>query len=277
VRIAISHQSEYTYDRDGGTTVQALRLSPPRNAGQSIETWRISAPGIETAACYTDAFGNVVYLIASNGEAGPLVISAEGVVHTSDTAGIVGFTDEAASPAVYLRETRLTKPNAAIAAMAQSVLVHIDGVTDEMNTLHALMAAIHAQVAYEISTTHSATSAAEAFAGKRGVCQDHAHIFISAARLLGIPSRYVTGYLLTDGTDAEAAHHAWAEALVPLLGWVGFDPANKTCPTERYIRLAVGLDAAIAAPIRGVRRGPGAETLVVTVAVRQAIEQAPQQ
>ena len=257
--------------------MQALRLSPPRNAGQSIETWRISAPGIETAACYTDAFGNVVYLIASNGEAGPLVISAEGVVHTSDTAGIVGFTDEAASPAVYLRETRLTKPNAAIAAMAQSVLVHIDGVTDEMNTLHALMAAIHAQVAYEISTTHSATSAAEAFAGKRGVCQDHAHIFISAARLLGIPSRYVTGYLLTDGTDAEAAHHAWAEALVPLLGWVGFDPANKTCPTERYIRLAVGLDAAIAAPIRGVRRGPGAETLVVTVAVRQAIEQAPQQ
>jgi len=277
VRIAISHQSEYTYDREGGTTVQALRLSPPENPGQIIESWRITAPGIDTAATYTDAFGNVVHLIASHGAVEPLIIFAEGIVHTIDTAGIVGFTGEAASAAVYLRETRITAPSPAIIRMARAMHAQTNGVTDEMTTLHGLMAAIHAQVGYEISTTHSATSAAEAYAGKRGVCQDHAHIFISAARVLGIPSRYVTGYLLTDGADAEAAHHAWAEALVPHLGWIGFDPANNTCPTERYSRLAVGLDAAIAAPIRGVRRGPGAETLVVTVAVRQATENAPQQ
>ena len=277
MRIAISHKSEYTYDREGGTTVQALRLSPPGNPGQTIESWHIVAPGIDTAATYTDAFGNIVHLIASHGAVEPLIISAEGIVHTTDTAGIVGFTGEAASAAVYLRETRVTAPSPAITKLAHAVHAQTNGVTDEMTTLHGLMAAIHAQVAYEISTTHSATSAAEAYAGKRGVCQDHAHIFISAARLLGIPSRYVTGYLLTDGADAEAAHHAWAEALVPHLGWIGFDPANNTCPTERYIRLAVGLDAAIAAPIRGVRRGPGAETLVVTVAVRQATENAPQQ
>ena len=82
------------------------------------------------------------------------------------------------------------------------------------------------------------------------MCQDHAHIFISAARTLGVPARYVTGYLvLASRTPASEAHHAWAEAWVESLGWVGFDVANRICPTERYVRLACGLDAGYAAPI----------------------------
>jgi len=107
-----------------------------------------------------------------------------------------------------------------------------------------------------------------AFASRRGVCQDHAHVFIAAARSLAIPARYVTGYLLTDGGDA-VAHHAWAEALAPDIGWVGFDAANGQCPTERYVRLAIGLDAIEAAPIRGVRLGAARERLEVSVAVAE--------
>ena len=114
-----------------------------------------------------------------------------------------------------------------------------------------------------------ATSAAEAFEAGQGVCQDHAHIFIAATRKLDIPARYVTGYLHVEGESAAVANHAWAEACVASLGWVGFDPANHICPTERYVRLACGFDAASAAPITGTRRGGGAEELRVDVIVRQ--------
>jgi transglutaminase-like putative cysteine protease len=117
--------------------------------------------------------------------------------------------------------------------------------------------------------TDSHTGAAEALADGKGVCQDHAHIFIAAARTLGIPARYVTGYLVMADPGPAAAHHAWAEAYVEALGWVGFDVANRMCPTERYVRLAAGLDAGYTAPILGSRRGGAGETLDVSVAVQQ--------
>ena len=131
--------------------------------------------------------------------------------------------------------------------------------------LHGLMAATHGAVAYETGTTHAFTTAAEAFAQGRGVCQDHAHVFIGLARANNIPARYVTGYLMAD--DVSPAAHAWAEALVPDLGWVGFDAANAKCPTDHYVRVASGLDAAGTAPLRGCRRGGQAEQMTVEVRV----------
>jgi transglutaminase-like putative cysteine protease len=94
---------------------------------------------------------------------------------------------------------------------------------------------------------------------------------IALARSVGMPARYVSGYLQSDadGLPHEAAH-AWAEIWLDTLGWVGFDPANRVCPDERYIRLASGFDAQDAAPIRGVAQGRGAETLDVSVAIRAA-------
>ena len=138
---------------------------------------------------------------------------------------------------------------------------------DEIARLHDLMALVRDAVDYERGTTHGGTTAAEALALGRGVCQDHAHVFVSAARSLGIPARYVTGYMATGapGEAAEAAHHAWAEAHVPSLGWIGFDVANRICPDELYVRLACGLDAEQAAPVRGSRRGGGEESLDVSV------------
>jgi transglutaminase-like putative cysteine protease len=124
-------------------------------------------------------------------------------------------------------------------------------------------------VEYETGVTDSLTKAEEALGAGHGVCQDHAHIFISACRVGGVPARYVTGYLLTDGVSDEEAHHAWAEAWVEGLGWVGFDVANNVCPTDRYVRLAAALDASYAAPIRGSRRGGGEERLEVEVRVQE--------
>ena len=113
-------------------------------------------------------------------------------------------------------------------------------------------------------------SASEAFALKRGVCRDLCHIFIAAAHHLEIPARYVAGYLqMADGRIDQEAGHAWAEAFIPDIGWVGFDPANGVCPTEDYVRVAVGLDSLGAAPVRGVRFGLGNENLEVAIKVGQ--------
>ena len=125
------------------------------------------------------------------------------------------------------------------------------------------------RVEYVAGATDARTGAAEALAAGKGVCQDHAHIFIAAARKLSVPARYVTGYLHVAGEAASAANHAWAEAWLEGLGWVGFDPANHICPTERYVRLACGFDAASAAPVTGTHRGGGVESLTVDVVVRQ--------
>jgi transglutaminase-like putative cysteine protease len=105
--------------------------------------------------------------------------------------------------------------------------------------------------------------------GRRQGQNRHAHIFIAAARTIGVPARYITGYLVVGAEGSADAHHAWAEAWVEGLGWVGFDVANRICPTERYVRLAAGLDAGYAAPITGSRKGGAEEKLDVAVEVQQ--------
>ena len=135
--------------------------------------------------------------------------------------------------------------------------------------LHALSDAVLEAVAYETGRTDASTSAEAALAAGHGVCQDHAHIFIGAARLLGVPARYVSGYLLMDGVIDQQAGHAWAEAHVAGLGWVGFDVSNAICPDARYVRVAAGADYHDAAPITGVTLGSGAAEMTVEVSVAQ--------
>lgn len=263
--VKISHVSRYAYAGNARYTVQSLRLTPPSFAGQTVVSWRIVAPGIETATQFQDAFGNIAHLTSITGEHDLIECRAEGVVETEDRAGIVRGLAENVPLRVFLRETDRTKPDDAIRDLSGTARKgsQIDG-------LHALMHAVRDKVAYEIGVTHAHTSAAEALADGRGVCQDHAHVFIAAARAAGIPARYVNGYFLSGGDEASEAHHAWAEAYVDALGWVGFDPANRLCPTENYVRLATGLDAPSAAPIRGTRRGGANEALDVLVEVQQA-------
>jgi len=102
-----------------------------------------------------------------------------------------------------------------------------------IDKLHALLAALHGAITFERGATNAATTAEQAFALKRGVAQDYAHMFIACARHLDCPARYVGGYVLRDAEEKRAtAGHAWAEAHVPGLGWVSFDPSTGACPTD---------------------------------------------
>ncbi|MCB1485300.1 MAG: transglutaminase family protein [Hyphomicrobiaceae bacterium] len=266
--VSICHVTRYKYAETARYSVQSLRLTPPSFAGQKVLSWKISAPGIEKATRFFDAFSNISHLISITGEHSEIECRAEGLVETEDRAGVVRGLQDFVPIKVFLRETPKTAVNSSIRELAAltSNGSPIDG-------LHDLMNAIRDRVDYQIGVTGPHTSAAEALAEERGVCQDFAHIFIAAARAAGIPARYVNGYFLSGADEASEAHHAWAEAYVEGLGWVGFDPTNRMCPTDHYVRLAMGLDAVSAAPIRGNRRGGSEEALDVLVEVQQANSQ----
>jgi transglutaminase-like putative cysteine protease len=244
--------------------VQSLRLTPPSFDGQQVVSWSIDMPHIDEAVRFRDSYGNITHLVVLSQPLKEISIVARGTVETRDRSGMARGLVEIAPIRVYKRETPRTAPDDAIRALAADTTA-----TEPLDRMHKLMDAIHERVKYVVGATSSATSAAESFKAGQGVCQDHAHIFISAAHVLDLPARYVNGYFLTDSESPAQAHHAWAEVWLNGLGWVGFDPANRLCPTDRYVRLACGLDSASAAPIRGTRRGGVEEVLDVTVEVQQ--------
>src|SRR5262249_20724697 len=144
---------------------------------------------------------------------------------------------EVAPLRVFLRETDKTAPDNAIRDLAAGAKA-----TDPLERLHVLMDAVRDAVEYDIGSTDSGTTARAALAAGHGVGQAHAHAFIWAAGTMGMQSRYVNGYFLNGDDHPAEAHHAWAECWVDGLGWVGFDAANRQCPTDHYVRLACGLD-----------------------------------
>ena len=135
--------------------------------------------------------------------------------------------------------------------------------------LHELSAHILSTVEYRTGATDVATNAEQAITAGAGVCQDHAHIFIAACRSIGIPARYVSGYLMMDGHIEQTASHAWAEGHLDGLGWVGFDVSNGISPDGRYVRVATGFDYRDAAPISGMSFGARDKSMVVSLRVEQ--------
>jgi transglutaminase-like putative cysteine protease len=267
--LSIRHVTRYTYAEPVAYSIQSLRLTPSSFTGQHVVHWRVRAEGFGPPLQFTDGFGNCVLVLTRSGAHEEVVIEAAGAVETADCNGIVAGLPEATPCRVYLRQTPQTRPDDAIVRLASSVTGN-----DTLARLHALAGVVRDRVAYEPGMTDVHTGAAEALADGKGVCQDHAHIFIAAARVLGVPARYVTGYLMLEDPGRADAHHAWAEAWADGLGWVGFDVTNRLCPTDRYVRLACGLDAGYAAPVTGSRRGGVSERL--NVAVDVAVQSAQQ-
>ena len=276
MRIRISHTTTYAYDSPPTGVTQLLRLTPRDHDGQHVVAWRIDLSEDCLLHQHEDAFGNIIHSFTAEGPFNKLTVEVAGEVDTQDTNGLVSGAVERFPPQLYLRETPLTQTDAAIIEFAQATRAATDG--DSLTLLHALMAALNRGIAFDTDPTHAATTAAEAFSLRRGVCQDITHIFVAAVRALGVPARYVGGHFhRADGVISQEAGHAWAEAYVEDLGWVGFDPTNGICTTDAHVRVAVGLDYLGAAPVRGTRFGGSGETLTVAVRVDQARQQAQTQ
>jgi transglutaminase-like putative cysteine protease len=271
MRLRIAHSIVHRYDPPAAGVIQVLRLTPRNHEGQHVIDWRIDVSADARLNAHEDAFGNLSHVFTADGPLAALSVRVDGEVETQSTDGVVRGAVERFSPSLFLRDTPLTLADTHIRDFALDVRAAKN--SDVLDQLHALLHRLHDATICETESLRAeaatATTAAEAFSRKRGSACDLTHIFIGAAHSLNIPARYAAGYHCTDGGDAQDSDHAWAEAFVADLGWVGFDAANCMCPTDAYVRVAIGLDALGAAPMRGKRFGVGEETLAVAITVDQ--------
>ncbi|HEX5007650.1 MAG TPA: transglutaminase family protein [Hyphomonadaceae bacterium] len=267
MRLSIRHATTYTYDPPAARCALRLRLHPPTFETQRVLNWQVSVNGQVVPALLATSTGDRESIWTSSAPGAAVEVVAAGEIETGDLSGVVRGLKDSTRPGVYLRTTPLTEADKRIEALAGIVAGK-----SSLERLHALMAAVREAVVYAPATTNANTTAAQALKLGKGVCQDHAHVFISAARVLKVPARYVVGYLFAMDTKLTETH-AWAEAYAPDIGWVGFDPANGLCPTDRYVRLACGLDSADAAPIRGSVAGTPQERLSASVDIGETAGQ----
>ncbi len=266
MRLSIKHTTRYRFDAPVVHALQRLRLTPKATQGQEVLEWAMEYDHAHEHLSYEDQHHNTTTLVAVEPDTRDVTITCHGKVDTSDQAGIIGHHAGHLPLWSFLSQTKLTRPGDEIRRMVND-LQGFGG--SRLDMLHELSRTTSGNVAYEIGTTDTFTTGEEAYARRSGVCQDHAHIFIGAARALDVPARYVSGYLMMNDRIDQEATHAWAEAYVEGLGWVGFDISNGISPDERYVRVATGRDYRDAAPVTGISFGSNAQTLEVDVAVEQ--------
>lgn len=266
MRLAIRHSTHYRFAEPVAHGLQRLRLTPKETQGQRILEWTMEYSGVRDEASYDDQNHNHVRLVSVEEGAHEVAIVCRGVVETEDKAGVIGHHAGHLPLWSFLCQTDLTRPGPRLRQLIAS-LPRDDN--ELVPTLHRLSSLVRERIAYETGRTHVGTTAEEAVAAGHGVCQDHAHVFIAAARVLGVPARYVSGYLMMNDRIEQEATHAWAEVWIEGLGWVGFDVSNGISPDPRYVRVATGRDYRDAAPVTGISFGAVTEGLSVNLAVEQ--------
>jgi transglutaminase-like putative cysteine protease len=261
MRLSILHRTVYHYTTPVLYSIQQLRLVPREEPHQRTLRWRVKAPGRTSAAA--DAFGNVVHTLTLAQAHGDVEIEARGEVEVDPLDdGRLEERPGGLPPLSFLAGTPLTAPDGALRDFAASALRGTDG--------HALLdfaAAVCEAIEYRAGTTEVTSTAVEALRLGRGVCQDHAHVFIAGCRLRGLPARYVSGYV-NPGDAPHSASHAWADVYLADEGWVSVDVTHRRFASDHLCRLAVGRDYTSASPVRGVRVGGGDETMDVRVNIR---------
>ncbi|UAB77604.1 transglutaminase family protein [Erythrobacter sp. SCSIO 43205] len=266
MKLAIRHTTHYAFEEPVVHALQRLRLVPKETQGQTILDWEMLYENAHCELEYEDQNFNSVKLICVEPGAKEVTVTCKGEVETSDHAGVIGQHSGHLPLWSFLGQTDLTRPGLQMHNLAREI-----GKPDEpgVDFLHELSAHVAKRVAYGKGATGVATKAEEAVVVGEGVCQDHAHIFIGLARLFDIPARYVSGYLMMNDRIEQEATHAWAEAHVDGLGWVGFDVSNGISPDPRYVRVATGRDYRDAAPVTGISFGATEQMLTVNLEVEQ--------
>lgn len=266
MRLKINHTTHYRFGDPVAHGLQRIRLTPKATHGQQVLEWSMTFEGAKLELEYDDQNFNHTTLVSVFPGTSEVKVHCKGLVDTQDNAGVIGVHSGHLPLWSFLGQTDRTRPGSKMRALISAVR-RSDGETLAM--LHDLSSAIIEQVRYETGVTHVHTTAEEAIAEGVGVCQDHAHIFIGVARALDIPARYVSGYLMMNDRIDQEATHAWTEAHVEGIGWVGFDVSNGISPDARYVRVATGRDYGEAAPVTGISFGATETDLQVSLAVEQ--------
>ena len=277
MRLSVRHNTRYTFETPVRQLIQVQRLWPSETASQQIVSWTVSTTDSVYGAGHRDGAGDWFETVSVRGPVSQVDVLVEGIVSTTETAGVLRDHREKIRPSSYLRSSHRTEPDASLKVLAADAAK--DAGEGTLSLAHALSEAVADAISYVPGETQAHTTAAEALAGGAGVCQDHTHALIAVAIASNLPARYVSGYLMATEGDAVAmseAGHAWAEIFVEGLGWVGFDPSNRCCPDDRYVRLGSGFDSVDAAPIRGLVLGNNTDEEMTVEVVVQEAEQSQQ-
>lgn len=276
----IRHVTRFRYSVPVSESVMEVRMQPRGDAGQRCRTFQLTTSPRASVSSHRDYLGNTVHHFDVPGRHSALTVTAEALVEVQPPAPL----PESLAPADWdaldalvreqdhwdmLMPSHFARPSRALADLSGELGLRRR--EDPLSTLWELNLQLYRSFDYAPDTTHVHSPIEDALQARRGVCQDFAHIMIALVRDLGIPCRYVSGYLFHRREDhdrsEEDASHAWVEALLPGLGWVGFDPTNNLLAGERHIRAAVGRDYADVPPTRGVYKGNASSDLDVAVRV----------
>jgi transglutaminase-like putative cysteine protease len=262
MRFEIRHNTRYEYEVPASYSIQLLRVTPQTGSGQTVSNWRIQAP--TTLAEQVDAFGNLTHLMTIARPVQRIDVVVTGAVEVADDARSHRFDGaQGVSPLIYTLPTRYTEASDALVELAHRTLKSSGG---SEHRFFDLMNAIYERVSYVSGSTNVNTTAMRSYAQGAGVCQDQAHVFLACARVLGVPARYVSGYLNT-GDLGHVASHAWVDVYTDAHDWLSLDITHQCVTDGRHCRIAVGRDYDSAAPVRGSRMGGGMESMSAHVFV----------
>jgi transglutaminase-like putative cysteine protease len=281
MRYSIRHVTRFTYDAPITESVMEARMQPRTDDYQRCLHFALTTVPESRVMMYQDHDGNTVHHFDIPARHSRLTVTAEALVECLPRRplphrlgpGAWTTLDQLASSGEsyeFLSKSSFVTEGPALESFRHEL--RLDRGHDPLVTLRRLMGEMYARFEYSPRSTRVDSPIDEALETRRGVCQDFAHIFLALVRPLGVPARYVSGYLFRDvgSTDrsTDGATHAWVEALLPDLGWVGFDPTNNLVVEDRHVRVAIGRDYADVPPTRGVYKGVSAVRSELGVSVR---------
>ena len=250
MKIKITHSTTYKYSSTVPRLIQCLKLYPSICHNQEILEWKTSSSSGKIVESHIDGLGHRIQNIFVNNFSGQLKITSKGILKTKDLSGIVKGLKEKVNPLCFLRDTDLTKPCEKIEKISNEAKKNNNNLIE---FAHKLNLTVSNSINYVSGSTTTSTSSKDALKQKKGVCQDFAHILISAARFNNLPARYINGFLLEETNSGENTTHAWVEIFINDLGWIAFDPSHKKCIDEKYVRISTGFDFEDASTIKGVK------------------------
>jgi len=277
----IKHITVFRYEDMVEQSLNQIRLKPRNTECQRLISYNLKIAPMSMTKEYIDIWGNTIESFFIAEKHNELVIISNSIVSVQRAPYIytIQFSDKmreiffsqlfkehylaylSTSSFTYLREDQ---KNEILSKLPEPTL-------NPVQFALKLMGYLYNTIEYDATATTIKTTAEEAFDLKRGVCQDYTHIMLSVLRHVGIPARYISGYLYVGQGDdliGETATHAWVEIMVPGIGWIGIDPTNNVEVLENHINLCVGRDFRDVSPVEGVYQG-GKQTLEVTVEVKK--------
>jgi transglutaminase-like putative cysteine protease len=266
-RFEIEHTTRFVYSGPISETMMELRLMPLDGPGQRLLEFSLQISPQVKVATYRDGYGNLVHYFNLLRAHQKLRVTSRSLVEMDGQPDLTD--DDLVSDFLRFREPVTDEPGVRAIAARHAPADLASGPAVE-RALESLTVAISRDFTYDPAVTNVYTGVGEVLELRAGVCQDFAHLFIATARAMGVPARYVSGYIHVPGVGGvmEGASHAWAEAWVPGAGWAGFDATHPVRAGENHVRVAVGRDYRDAAPTRGVYVGMATGTMNVNVRTR---------